>query len=146
MVHLLSIVNQQAPIDEEKLKILCTHKNIWDHFGIAREECSTLSEAKQLQMLRKFYFDLLPSLSRSAASSSIDSSISSAIKNSSSITMTKVIEEGGDRSELSVSTAKEEGSKKSIQLWRDFGYFGTESWDFSIEKANLPENTVFYVN
>ena len=60
--------------------------------------------------------------------------------------MTKVIEEGGDRSEFSVSTAKEEGSKKSIQLWRDFGYFGTESWDFSIEKAHLPENTVFYVN
>ena len=146
MVHLLSIVNQQAPIDDEKLRILCTHKNIWNHFGIAREECSTLSEAKQLQMLRKFYFDLLPSLSRLAASSSIDSSISSAIKNSSSITMTKIFEEGGDRSELSVSTAKEEGSKKRVQLCRDFGYFGTESCDFSMEKANLPGKTVFYVN
>ena len=25
-------------------------------------------------------------------------------------------------------------------------YFGTESCDFAIEKANLPENTIFYVN
>ena len=28
----------------------------------------------------------------------------------------------------------------------EFGYFGTESCDFSIEKANLPENTIFYIN
>ena len=27
-----------------------------------------------------------------------------------------------------------------------FGYFGTESCNFSIEKANLSENTLFYTN
>ena len=64
MANLLSIVNQQqTPIDEEKLRILCMRQNIWDHFGIAREDFSALSEAKQLQMLRRLYFDFLPTLS-----------------------------------------------------------------------------------
>ena len=52
MANLLSIVNQQqTPIDEEKLRILCMRQNIWDHFAIAPEDFSALSEAKQLQML-----------------------------------------------------------------------------------------------
>ena len=103
-----------------------------------------------MQLLRKFYFDLVLTLSTSAmnaSSSHIDSSIGSAIKNSSSITMTKVIENGADRSEFTISTTQnEEGVKKSINLWPNFGYFGTESCVFSMEKANLPENTIFYVN
>lgn len=146
MAHLLSIVNQQAPIDEEKLRTLCTHKNIWHYCAISREEFSSIAESKQLQMLRKFYFELLPSLSHTSASTAIDTSISSAFRNSGSITMTKVIEKDGDWSELSVSTSKKGKRKKSIQLWSDFGYFGTESCDFSIERANQPENTIFYVN
>ena len=40
----------------------------------------------------------------------------------------------------------EEKVKKSFDLWENFWYFGTESCDFSIEKANLPENTIFYIN
>ena len=36
--------------------------------------------------------------------------------------------------------------KKSINLQENFGYFGTESCDFSIEKTNLPQNTLFYIN
>ena len=104
-------------------------------------------------MLRKFYFDLALSLVTPAmnatSSSHINSSIVSVIQNSSSITMTKVIENGANRSELTVSATaaqNEDGAKKSINLWPNFGYFGTESCDFSIEKANLPENTIFYVN
>ena len=61
--------------------------------------------------------------------------------------MTKVIENGDDRSEMTVSTVKgEETAKKSINLWENFGHFGIESCDLSIEKANLPENSVFYIN
>ena len=61
--------------------------------------------------------------------------------------MTKVIENGEDRSEMTVSTVNpEEKPKKNISLWENFGYFSTESRDFSIEKANLPENTVFYIS
>ena len=152
MAHLLNIVKQQqqAPIDEEKLRILCLQHNIWDHFGISHKEFSAFSEAKQLQLLRKFYFDFAPSLVTSAmnptTSSRIDLSICSAIQNSSSIAMTKVIENGADRSELTVSTQNEEVVKKSVNLWPNFGYFGTESCDFAIKKANLRENTIFYVN
>ena len=98
MAYLLSTVNQQqAPINEEKLSILCTLHNIWDHFELAREDFSALSEAKQLQMLRKFYFDLLPALSIAKSNAfNIDSSIGSAIQNSAGLTMTKVIDNGDD--------------------------------------------------
>ena len=148
MAHLLHIINQQqAPIDEEKLGILCLYQNIWDHFGIARQEFSALPEAMQLQMLRKFYFDPVPSLGKSGiASSHIYLSIDNAIKNYSSLTMTMVIENGAHRSELTVSTAQADDTKMSINLCLNFGHFGTQSCDFFIEKANLPENTVFYVN
>ena len=149
MANLLSIVNQQqTPIDEEKLRILCMRQNIWDHFGIAREDFSALSEAKQLHMLRRFYFDFLPTLSNVKTNLfNIYSSIGSAIRNSTGSTMTKVIENGDDRSEMTVSTVKgEETSKKSIHIWENFGYFGTQSCEFSIEKANFPENFVFYIN
>ena len=150
MTHLLNIVKQQARIDEKKLRILCLQHNIWDHFGIFREEFCTFPEAKQLQLLKKFYFDLAPSIVTSAmnptTSSRIDLSIGSAIQNSSSIKMTKVIENGTDRSELTVSAQNEEVVNKSINLWPNFRYFATESCDFAIEKANLPENTIFYVN
>lgn len=59
MKNLLNIVNQkQTPIDEEKLILLCLHCYIWGHFGITQEESCSIPDQKQLQMLRKFYFDL----------------------------------------------------------------------------------------
>ena len=148
MANLLGVVKQQqAPINEEKLRILCARQNIWDYFEL-EQDFLALPESKQLQLLRKFYFDLLPSLSNARQNFNIDSSISSAIRNCAGLIMKKVIENGDERSEMSVSTVKgeEEGKQKCINLWQDFGYFGTESCDFSIEKANLPENSVFYVN
>ena len=54
---------QQVPIDEEKLRTLCLQHNIWNHFGVARKEFLAFSEVKQMQLLRKFYFDLMPTLS-----------------------------------------------------------------------------------
>ena len=102
-----------------------------------------LPENKQMQLVRKFYFDHLP---RSNASS-VDSSIGTAIRNSAGLIMKKVIENGDDRTELSVPTVNNSGeNRKSVFLWKNFGYFGSESCSFSIEKANLPENTIFYVN
>ena len=47
MANLLNIANQQqAPIDEDKLRILCSRQNVWDHFGLDREVFSVLSDAK----------------------------------------------------------------------------------------------------
>ena len=147
MANLLGIVNQQQTpsIGEEKLKIFCSRTNVWDHFGLERDVFSILPEDKQMQLIRKFYFDHLPRSNNGALN--IGSSIGSAIRNSARLSMKKVIENGEDRTEVSVSTVNDdEKVKKNIQLWEDFGYFGTESCDFSIEKANLPENTVFYIN
>ena len=147
MANLLGIVNQQQTpsIDEEKLKIFCSRTNVWDHFGLERDVFSILPEDKQMQLIRKFYFDHLPKSNNSAFN--IDPSIGSAIRNSAGLSMKKVIENREDRTEVSFSTINgDEKVKRSIQLWEDFGYFRTESCNFSIEKANLPENTIFYIN
>ena len=57
-------------------------------------------EVKQLQLVRKFYFENLPSSSKT----NIDSSIGSAIQNSTGLSMTKIIESGNDRTEMTLST------------------------------------------
>ena len=56
--------------------------------------------------------------------------------------MRNVIESGNEKTDRTLNS-EEEKVKKSFNLWENFGYFGTESCDFSIEKANLPENTYF---
>ena len=147
MANLHNIVNQQqTPIDKEKLKLLCSQQNVWGYFGLEREVFSALSEAKQLQMLRKFFLNECR-IFVTRTLSNIDSSIGSAIRNASGLTMKKVIESGDDRTEVTVDTLNsEEKVKKSFKLWENFRYFGIESCDFSIGKANLPENTIFYIN
>ena len=115
-------------------------KNVWDYFGLERKDFLSLSDAKQLQLVRKFYFENLSSASRT----SIDSSIGSTIQNSSGLSMTKIIESENDRTEMTLSTCASE-EKKCIDMWKNHVFFGTESCDFSIEKANMPENTLFYV-
>ena len=61
--------------------------------------------------------------------------------------MTKIIESGNDRTEITPSTsATEEKPVKCINMWKNHDFFGTEFCDFSIEKANMPENTVYCVN
>ena len=148
MSSILGIVQQQqqqqTPIDEDKLRVLCARKNVWDYFWLDREDFLNLSEAKQLQLGRKFYFENLSSSSKT----NIDSSIGSAIQNSTGLSMTKIIESGNDRTEMALSTNAtiEEKPVKSINMWKNHGFFGTESCDFSIEKANMPENTLYYIN
>ena len=145
MASILRIVQQQqqTPIDEDKLRILCARKNVRDYFGLGREDFLNLSGAKQLQLVRKFYFKNLSGSSKT----NIDSSIGCAIQNSMGLSMTKIIESGNDRMEMTLSTnAAEENPVKCIHMWKNHGFLGTESWGFSIEKANMPENTVYYVN
>ena len=137
MANILGIANQQQTqiIDKEKLKIFCSRKNVWDHFGLDRDVFSMFPEGKQMQLVQKFSFDHLP---RSNAFS-VDSSIGSAIRNSASLSMKKGIQNGDERTELSVSTVNNsEEKKKTAFMWENFGYFGSESCSFSIEKANIP--------
>ena len=40
MSSIISIVQQhhQTPINEDKLRILCAQKNVWDHVGLEKED------------------------------------------------------------------------------------------------------------
>lgn len=91
--NLLNIVHKESkPIDEEKLKFICSKCNSWNHFKISREQFVSLSESNQMKMLTKFYNELEPVFFGRDPSTSIESSISENNKNSSKLTMTKVIE------------------------------------------------------
>ena len=58
--------------------------------------------------------------------------------------MTKVLENG--RTEMTSFADKEQGKKNSINLWKENVFFSLQVSDFSLEKANFPEMTIFYVN
>ena len=48
---------------------------------------------------------------------------------------------------MSLSTTKDkEKQPKSVTMWTRNGFFADECCDFSLEKANMSENTLFYVN
>ena len=96
-------------------------------------------------MLQRFYNDL-EAVCFAQNKTSIASSISENIKNSSKMTLTKVIEDSRGRSEIEVSIDKDQEKKKSEPLWANYGNLAFQVCDFSIEEANLPENTNFYVN
>lgn len=143
--NLLNIVNYEPKlIDEEKPRIICTKHNIWDNFKKSREQFSAAPEREQIQMLRRFYNDFEPAFFQNKAS--IDSSISKNIKSPSKITMTKVIEDSRRRSEIKVSADKNQDKKSNQTVWPSYEYFGFHACEFAIEKANLPENTIFHVN
>ena len=60
--------------------------------------------------------------------------------------MTKVIEDSRGRSEIKVSADKDHEKKTSQTVWPNYRYFGFYACEFALEKANLPENTIFYIN
>lgn len=76
--------------------------------------------------------------------SAIDSGISQTIQNASKLSMGKVLEQG--KTEMKVSVEKEQGKRNSFDLWEKNGFFSSQVCDFSLEKTNLPESTIFYIN
>ena len=145
IANILGIVTQQQEtIDENKFRELRSRKNVWDHFGLDREDFLNHSEEKQLRLTAKFYFKNILSRSKDA----IDSSIGTAIQNSNGINIKKVFENGNDRTGMSLSTVpqSEEKKPKSVPMWKNNGFFLDECCDFSIEKVNMPKNTLFYEN
>ena len=144
--NLLSIVRQESkPIDEEKLRIIRTKRNIWDHFRMSREHFSSTAEHEQMRMLHRFYNDPEP-VYFAQNKTSVDSSISENIKNSTKMTMTKVIEDRRGRSEIEVTVDKDQEKKRSKTLQSNYGHFSFQEYYFPVVKANLPENTTFYIN
>ena len=49
---------------------------------------------------------------------------------------------------MSISTNKNQDKKKakSVNFWKNDGFFQGGKNYLKLEKANLPENTLFYVN
>ena len=92
---------------------------------------------------KKFYFENV----NFPAAKNVDFSIGNAIQNSSGINLTKITENDGLITEMSLLTNPSEKKKsKSVSMWKDFGFFGSEICEFNIEKVNMPENALFYVN
>ena len=100
-----------------------------------------LSDAKKIQHTKKFYFENVK-----YSTPSINLSIGNAVQNSSGINLTKITENNGVRTEMFLLTNTSEKKPKSVSMWKDFGFFGSGICEFNIEKVNMPENTLFYVN
>ena len=110
MTNILDIVrgNEQLQINFNKLRELCRKTNVWDYFGLGKEDFLNLSDSKQSQLTSKFYFENV----NKTQQESIDASIGSIINSSSSINLKKVYENGENRTEMSLSTTKDKKKKK----------------------------------
>ena len=141
MPRFLDIVQQEAIMDEDKLCALRAQKNVQDYFRIEKDAFLDLSDAKKIQLTKKFYFENVK-----YSTPSINLSIGNAVQNSSGINLTKITENNGVRTEMFLLTNTSEKKPKSVSMWKDFGFFGSGICEFNIEKVNMPENTLFYVN
>ena len=77
-------------------------------------------------------------------STEIDIGISQAVRDSSKISMTKNIFEG--RVETTLTAEKASFKRNTTDVWENYRYFNQQTCDFSIEKANLPEMRILYIN
>ena len=77
-------------------------------------------------------------------STKIDTGISQAARDSSKISMTKNIFEG--RVETTFIAKMASFKRNTTDAWKNYGYFNQQACDFSIEKANLPEMSILYIN
>ena len=143
--NILDIVREgnNVRINANKLRELCRKTCVWDYFGVKKEDFLNLSDLKQTELTSKFYFENV----NKQQQESIDASIGSIINSSSSINLKKVYENGENRTEISLSSSKDEEKKKPFLGHVDKKWlFCDECCDFSLKKANMPENILFYVN
>ena len=132
-----AIADSAQAIDCATLAGLHNQKNVWDYFGFTKSDFVSLSQSQKDALLSKFYFDLVKG-------GSIDASISSRIKGSDEIRVTKVRD--GSKMEMQVEASSNEKKSKAVNLWSRQGFFLGECSNFNLVKANLPENTLMYVN
>ena len=140
MSRFLDIFQQEATMDEDKLRALCSQKNVWDYFGIEKDTYLDLSGAKKIRLTNKFYFENV----NYYTARSIDLSIRNAVQNSSGINLGKITENDGVRTEMSVSTNTSEKKRKSVSMWKDFGFFGSEIWNL-ISKKLICQKILYFM-
>ena len=140
MADILNLIKGNLrQINMEKLAGLCSKRNVWDHFKMSKKDFFDLSDSNQRQLTSKFYFDNVDN------QPSIDESISNIIKNSDGVNLTKIFDNGNNRTEMSISTEKKQSEKKpkSTSIWKNDGFFQGDCGNFKLKKTNLPENTLF---
>ena len=77
----------------------------------------------------------------------IDDSTIQAISSCDKLNLKKVYQDGQNKTEMSIETSFDDKKKsKTLNLWSFGGFFLGDCANFNIEKANLPENTLMYVN
>ena len=141
MADILNIIKDNSrQINMEKLAYLCSKKNVSDHFKMTKNDFFDLSDSNQRQLTSKFYFDHVDN------QPSIDESISNIINNSDGVNLTKIFDNGTNRTEMSISTEKKESDEKKLKstnMWKNNDFFQGDCGNFKLEKVNLPENTFF---
>ena len=75
----------------------------------------------------------------------IDSCISQAIRDSNKISMLKNAF-SDNRVETTITAEKSSFERNIVDVWPEYGYFKQQPCDFSIEKENFPENSIFCLN
>ena len=84
-------------------------------------------------------------LGKHSGSGEIDTGISSAVKNSTKPSMAKNVLDGWV--ETTITAEKEACFKRNTtDLWKKYVFFKQQACNFSIEKSNMPEMTIFYLN
>ena len=84
-------------------------------------------------------------LGNEAKSPEIDNGISQAVRNSDKISMMKSI--FGGRLETTLTAEKSTSFNRNIiNIWKNCSCFKQQPCDFPTEKANLPENSILYIN
>ena len=92
MADILDLIKSNSQkINLDKLADLCSKKNVWDHFNTNKKDFFYLSTSNQRQLTSYFYFDNVNN------QPSIDESISNIIKNSDGLNLTKIFDNGNNR-------------------------------------------------
>ena len=116
-----------------------SQQSIWDYFGFVREDFVAMPEHQKNALISKYYYDKLK------GGGSIGGSISSKIRESEEIRLTKTRD--GSKTEMQVEFS-DAGDKRQKQLlvWSRNRFFMGDCNNFKVVKANMPENMIFYVN
>ena len=134
-----SVMANQHAIDQNVLAEMNSQQSIWDYFGFVREDFVAMPEHQKNALISKYYYDKLK------GGGSIDGSISSKIRESEEIRLTKTRD--GSKTEMQVELSGA-GDKRQKQLlaWSRNGFFMGDCDNFKVVKANMPENMIFYLN
>ena len=86
-----------------------------------------------------------PFLENLQASTQIDSGISQAIRNANKISMSKNIF-CENWVETAVIGEKISFKRNTVDVWPSYGYFQQQACDYDVDKENMPENSIIYMN